>query len=144
MNDSLKMTGSLRAVVTNSDGVVVQEQEIKNLVVTTGLNYVASRMKDASATAMSHMAVGTTATAASAGQTALVAEAARVAATSTVTANSIAYVASFPAGTGTGTLVEAGIFNDPTAGTMLSRTASINVVKGALDTLTITWTLTVS
>jgi len=75
----------------------------------------------------------------------LVTEVARSAMTSaTVSTNTIVYVANYAAGTGTGTLVEAGIFNDATTGTMLSRTASINVVKSATDTLTISWTITVS
>ena len=37
-------------------------QKIDNLVVTAGKVFVASRMKDATATAMSHMAVGTNST----------------------------------------------------------------------------------
>ena len=56
-------------------------------------------MKDASATAMSHMAIGTGSTAAAAGDAALGNEAGRVALTSTtVTSNAVAYVATFAAG----------------------------------------------
>ena len=59
-------------------------------------------MKDTTASAMSHMAIGTGSTAAAAGNTALGSEAGRVALTSTtVTANAVAYVATFGAGTGT-------------------------------------------
>lgn len=143
--ENLKATGRLQIVVRDESGNVKQELDVKNLVVTTGLNYIASRMKDATATAMSHMAVGTSSTAASAGQTALVAETARVALTSTtVTTNSVAYVATFNAGTGTGALTEAGILNAASVGTLLCRTVFSVVNKGANDSMTITWTVTVS
>ena len=105
IQDSIKLTGELRITVTNPEGNITQETVIPNLVVTTGKNYIASRMKDASATAMSHMAIGTGSTAAAAGNTALASEAGRVALTSTtVTNNAVAYVATFAAGTGTGAI----------------------------------------
>jgi hypothetical protein len=62
----------------------------------------------------------------------------------TVTANAIAYVTSFPAGTGTGAVTEAGIFNAASAGTMLCRTVFSVVNKGAADAMSVTWTITVS
>ena len=120
-------------------------QKIDNLVVTAGKVFVASRMKDATATAMSHMAVGTNSTAAAAGDTALGSESARVALTSTTaSSNTIIYVATFPAGTGTAALTEAGILNASSGGTMLCRTVFTAVNKGAADAMTITWTITVS
>lgn len=145
LQDSIKVTGDLKIVVTGPDGKVKEEQEFKNLVVTTGKNYIASRMKDATATAMSHMAIGTGTTAAAAGDTTLGTEAGRVALTSTtVTTNSVAYVATFPAGTGTGAITEAGIFNASSSGTLLCRTVFSVINKGAADTLGITWTVTVN
>jgi len=146
-NDAIKMTGNLKLVLTDEHGNIKQEEEVKNLVVTVGKNYIASRMKDATATAMSHMEVGTSTQAAAVGDTALIAAVAssRVTLTSTtVTTNSVAYVASFPAGTGTGALTEAGIFNASTSGTMLCRTVFSVINKGAADTLGITWTVTVN
>lgn len=140
LNDGLKMTGKL---VIEINGEVVQE--IDNLVVTAGKNFVASRMVGVAANVMSHMAIGTTNTAAAAGDTALAAEAARVALTSgTATTNVATYVATFPAGTGTGAIVEAGILNAGSGGTLLCRTVFSVVNKGALDAMTITWTVTVS
>ena len=124
---------------------MTQDFTIPNLVVDTGLDYIASRMKDATATAMTHMAVGSGTTVAAAGQTALVTEVARVALTSsTVTGESIAYVASYAAGTGTGALTEAAILNAASAGTMLCRTVFSVINKGAGDTMTVTWTITIS
>ena len=145
LQDSIKMTGNLKLVLTGPDGQVKQEEEIKNLVVTVGKNFIASRMKDATATAMSHMAIGTGTTAAAVGDTTLGTEAGRVALTSTtVTTNNVAYVATFPAGTGTGAITEAGILNAASAGTLLCRTVFSVINKGAADTLGITWTVTVN
>ena len=120
-------------------------QEIDNLVVTAGKVFVASRMKDATATAMSHMAVGTNATAAAAGDTALGTESARVTLTSTTAStNTIVYVATFPAGTGTAALTEAGILNASSSGTLLCRTVFTTINKGSADAMTVSWTITVS
>ena len=140
LNDGLKLTGKLKIAI-NGDTV----QEVDNLVVTDGKEFVASRMKDATATAMSHMAIGTDSTAASASDAALGAEAGRVSLTSTtVTSNEVEYVATFGAGTGTGAITEAGILNAASSGTLLCRTVFSVVNKGASDSMTITWTVTVS
>lgn len=140
LKDNLKMTGHLSIAI--NDEVV---QEVPNLVVTAGKNFVASRMKDTTDGAMSHMAIGTGSTAAAAGDTALGSEADRNALTSTtVTNNEVAYVASFGAGEGTGAITEAGLFNASSSGTMLCRTVFSVVNKGSADSMTITWTVTVS
>lgn len=145
IQDSVKLTGELKLTVTNPEGNVTQEVVVPNLVVTAGKGYIASRMKDATATAMSHMAIGTGTSAAAVGDTTLGTEAGRVALTSTtVTANSVAYVATFGAGTGTGAITEAGIFNASSSGTLLCRTVFSVINKGAADTLGITWTVTVN
>ena len=144
-NDKTKATGKLTVEIKNKQGEVIDVREVKNLVVDDGLEYIASRMKDATATAMSHMAIGTGSTAAAASDTALGTEAARVALTSTtVTANAVAYVASFGAGTGTGAITEAGILNANSGGSLLCRTVFSVVNKGASDSMTITWTVTIS
>ena len=152
MEETLKATGKLTIVLYDENGVVKETRECDNLVVTVGKAYVTSRMIGASATVMGYMEVGTSTTAASAGQTALVAavSASRTALTSSTqatssTANdSVTYVATFAAGTGTGALTEAGIFNDSSAGTLLCRTVFSVVTKGASDAMTITWTVTLS
>ncbi len=140
LKDNMKLTGKLSIAI--NDEVI---QEVDNLVVTAGKNYVASRIKDATATAMSHMGIGTGTSAAAAGDTTLGTEAARNALTSTTVTNAdVAYVASFAAGTGTGAITEAGLFNASSAGTLLCRTVFSVVNKGADDSMTITWTVTVS
>ena len=145
IQDSIKMTGELRITVTNPEGNITQETVIPNLVVTAGKNLIASRLKDTTDAAMTHMAIGTGTTAAAAGDTALGSEEGRVSLTSTtVTNNAVAYVATFGAGTGTGAITEAGLFNASSSGTMLCRTVFSVINKGAADTLGITWTVTVN
>ena len=140
LHDSLKMKGHLSIKV--NDEVI---QEVPNLVVTAGKGFVASRMKDATTNAMSHMSIGTNTASAAAGNTGLGAEAARVALTSTtVSSNTITYVATFGTGVGTGAITEAGLFNASSSGTMLCRTVFAVVNKGSSDSMTITWTVTVS
>ncbi|OHE77801.1 MAG: hypothetical protein A3F67_08120 [Verrucomicrobia bacterium RIFCSPHIGHO2_12_FULL_41_10] len=147
MQENVKISGNVAFKLVDENGNI-KEQFDHNLVVDTGLAYIASRMKDATATAMSHMAIGTSSTAAADAQTALITEAARVAFTSstivttTVTNDSVQYVGTFGAGVGTGAITEAGIFNAATVGTMLSRTVFSVINKGASDSLTITWTVT--
>lgn len=142
--DSIKAIGAVNIVVTGEDGTIKDQRLIPNLVVTTGKNYIASRMTGTT-TAMSHMSIGSSTTAAAAGDTALGAELGRVAlSSSSTTANVTTYSATFPAGTGTGAVVEAGIFNAASAGTMLCRTTFAVVNKGANDTITVTWTVTVN
>ena len=139
INDNLRLTGAL---TISLNGVVVQETN--NLVVTAGKNWVADRMNDAN-TVMTHMALGTSTTAAAAGQTALVAELDRNNLTSTtVSTNTIAYACTWAAGDGTGAITEAGIFDAASSGDMLARTVFSVVNKGAADSITITWTITIS
>lgn len=140
INDNLKLKGRLKVAI---NGKTVKE--IDNVVVSDGKGYVASRMKDATATAMSHMAIGTGSTAASSSDSALETEAGRVSLTSTtVSSNEVEYVATFGAGTGTGAITEAGILNASSSGTLLCRTVFSVVNKGSSDSMTITWTVTVS
>ena len=145
MKDSLKLTGAVSLVLRDKDGNVKQTKEAKNLIVNTGLNFICDRMKD-DETAMTHMALGSSTTAAAAGDTALGTQlGSRVSLTSsTVTDNQIVFVCSFPAGSGTGAVTEAGIFNAASAGTMLCRVVFSEVNKSADDTLQITWTISLS
>jgi hypothetical protein len=143
--DGLKAKGTLDIIVRGPDGNIKDEKKVENLIVDTGLDYIASRMNGTSESVMSHMAVGTGSTAAAAADTTLGTELNRQSLTSTtVTDNALAYVASYAAGTATGSLTEAGLFNASSAGTMLCRTVFGTVTKAADDSMTITWTITVS
>jgi len=108
IKDNFALTGALTIAINNE---VVQKT--KNLVVTSGKEWVAKRMAGQDSN-MTHMAIGTGTTAAAAAQTALVTELERNAMTvsgGTVSANTIEYAATYAAGDGTGAITEAGIFD---------------------------------
>ena len=145
LQDSVILKGALKIVLADAQGNIKDEREVPNLVVTVGKNFIASRMIGTTDNIMSHMAIGTGTTAPAVGDTTLGTEVGRVALTSNVrTDNAIAYVATFPAGTGTGAITEAGILNNSTGGTLLCRTVFSVINKGAADTLGITWTVSVA
>jgi hypothetical protein len=145
IRDSIFVKGALKIVLADAQGNIKDEREVPNLVVNVGKEFIASRMIGTSDNIMSHMAIGTGTTSPVGGDTTLQTEAGRVTLASNVrTANAIAYVATFPAGTGTGAITEAGILNDSTGGILLCRTTFAEINKGAADTLGITWTVTVA
>ena len=135
------------------DGKLIDERNNHNLVMSVGRNYIANRIAkntgdSGGVVIVSHMGIGT----GSAGptddtKTALVTPTgARQPLTSTtVTNNQVTYVGEFLPAVGSGDIVEAGIFNDVSAGTMVART-TFGVITKVLnsDKLTLTWTLTVS
>tara|TARA_R100000808_G_scaffold20674_1_gene44683 strand:+ start:10580 stop:11017 length:438 start_codon:yes stop_codon:yes gene_type:complete len=142
VNEQLKMKGHLKIEL---NGELVRD--IDNLVVTAGKGFVASRMIGTSSGVMTHMAVGTGTTDPAAGDTALETQVgSRKAFTTSASVSGavVTYVCAFSAGEGTGALTEAGIFNASSSGTMLCRTEFNVVNKGASDSMTITWTVTVS
>ncbi len=144
INENLTLKGHVRIDMLRASGLK-EVYEFDNLVVTTGKAFVASRMVGNTPAVMSNMAVGTDNTAPAAAQTALLAEAARVTLDSSGAAANVAtYTATFGPGVGTGALVEAGIFNAASAGTMLSRVTYPVVNKGSGDTMSVTWTVTVN
>lgn len=148
INENLKVKGTLTLVLRDEFGNV-KEQFEENLVVASGLAFIASRIRDNTSGTAYNIAIGTGTTAAAIGQTALVTETTRAAATVTaVTTNqsndSVQFVTTFGAGVGTAALTEAGILNAASGGTMLCRTTFSVINKGALDTLTITWKLVIA
>ena len=144
IQETIKAKGELSIKLFGPDGKLKAEQNVPNLVVTTGKTFIAARMVG-TPTAMSHMAIGSGTTDPAAGDTALQTELGRVALTSSASSGAVVtYVASFGAGTGTGAVTEAGILNASSSGTLLCRTEFSVVNKGADDSLSITWTITVS
>lgn len=149
INENLKLSGQLNIVLKDKAGNIKDKREVKNLVVNKGLEYITSRMKDASKSVMSHMGLGSGTTAAAASQTDLVTLlGSREALDSTTISGSnnekVVYVSSFEAGDATGAVTEAGIFNAASGGDMLCRTVFSVVNKAADDTMSITWTITLS
>ena len=146
ITETINLQGNLDVVLFDETGAVKDKRTVKNLVVAVGKAHIASRITSNVSTIMSHMAIGTANVAPATSQTFLLGENARVVLDSTTrVSNIITYTSTFPAGTGTGTIAEAGVFDSPSAnaGTMLCRTRFNEVNKSASDTIVITWNITV-
>ena len=144
--DNVKMTGRVAVELRGPDGELKDSRQVDNLVVTAGKNHIADQLSSSpGGSAMSHMAVGTGTGSPAAGDTALGTEIDRNALTSRTDAtNVVTYVGNWAAGDATNSAIaEAGIFNASSSGTMLARATFTAINKGASDTLTITWTVTV-
>lgn len=145
IDDTIKVTGALEVLLHDQHGNLKTRRDVKNLVVTTGKTLIASRLVNAADSVPSHMAIGDDNTAAAEGQTTLSNQLARTALGATTrTNNTITYSATFADGVGTGAIVEAGIFNAGTAGSMLCRTVFDVVNKDVTDVLTINWNVTIN
>lgn len=142
-----RFRGDVKLIVKGPDGRIKGRRHVENLVVNTGLYHIMDRLADSQdEAAMGWAAVGNDNTAAIAGDTALLGELGRVALTSKVqgtggNANQVTYSATVPAGTGTGTIVEAGILNANSGGILLARSVFAPIVKGAGDAIDINWIL---
>lgn len=145
LHDTFTPTGELEIVLRDSQGNIKQTIKAKNLVVSAGKTYLASRAVGTSSNIMSHMAIGTGTGTPVGGDTTLGTEAGRVVlASASNSANAITYTATFPAGTGTGAITEAAVLNASSAGTMLCRTTFPVVNKAAGDSIAVTWVVTIS
>ena len=149
ITENLKLSGQLNIVLKDKAGNVKDQRELKNLVVNSGLAYIASRMTGTAKSVMSHMALGSGTASPAAGDTDLGSIlGAREALDSTTIYGTndekVVYVSSFEAGDATGAVTEAGIFNAATGGDMLCRTTFDVVNKAADDTMSVTWTITLS
>ena len=152
LQETIAASGLVQFKLLDENGNV-KEQQSTNLVVNTGLRFIAESMLKTTTNSparMTHMAVGSGTNNADANDTALQNQLARVdldssaSVTTNVSNDAVQYVATFGAGTGTGAISEAGIFNSPTAGNMLCRTVFPVINKGELDTLVITWKVTIA
>ena len=142
--ESLKLKGRVQITMYRDSGKI-EHYDFRNLVVDVGKAFVASRIVGATPAVMGNMAVGTNSTAPAVGNTTLGAEIARVAFDNSGAAGPVVtYSATFGPGVGTGALVEAGLLNAASAGTMFSRVVYPVVNKGAADTMSVTWTITVT
>lgn len=144
---NIKMYGAFTVVLKKANGEVEVVHK-DNLIVDSGFDLIADAIFNPTRPgAAQYIAIGTSSTAAAAGQTALVAQlSTRAVATYAHTPGTkVATVEyTFLPGTHTGAIVEAGIFNASSGGTMFDRVVFPVVNKGADDTLTTTFTLTMS
>lgn len=144
-HDNIHIKGSLKLILRDRNGRIKERRNLNNLIVTTGKNWIASRLKDET-TQMSYMGIGEGDTAPVIGDTNLENPLIRVLLTplgGVVLNNTITYTATFGNGIGTGAITEAGIFTASTAGTMLCRTVFLPMNKASTDSLSIQWIVTI-
>lgn len=140
----LKIDVNMHIKLFNEHGKLKDQRFVHNTVTTAGKNGIADQIIAVpTLVKMGWMAVGTGSPAA----TLLGTEIARVAFTSKLRSGAVVtVVGDFPAGTGTGAITEAGTFDVVTANTvnmwMSASFAAVNKLAG--DSLSISWTLTIS
>lgn len=145
IKDSLMMKGQLEILLFDKNNNLKQSVVVPNLVVATGRIYLATLLAQQSVTPMSHMAIGTNTIATNVADTTLGTEVQRAALASvTRQDNSVTYSATFLGSGQSRSIVEAGIFNNSTGGTMLCRSVFGVITKDVDDILTINWTVTVA
>jgi len=147
MEDTLKLTGHINFKLYDDNGLLKEEKDIKNLVVTAGKNFMAAWLAASSQANpfMNYIALGTGSTPAQTSDTGLDIESAtRVAGTVTSSTNVWQNVATFGAGVNTGAITEAGIFSANVSGTMLARQVFSVINKAVGDSLQVTWQITLS
>jgi hypothetical protein len=133
---------NVHIVLRDKLGRIKDERRIHNTVTTPGKNGIADQiLASPSLGKPTHMAVGT----GTPSGTALGTELDRNALTSKTRSNAVVtFVGDWAAGDGTGAITEAGVFDASSSGNMwCSQTFSV-VNKAAADTLSISWTLTIS
>ncbi len=146
MNESIKLSGYVVCELRRADGSLKDKWENHNLVVTAGKNALATWLAASSQSTkfMPYVAIGSGTTSPQAVDTALETELARAAGTITSSTNVYQNVASFGAGTGTGTIAEVGLLSASSSGTMFARQTFTARPKDATDTLSVTWAVTFS
>lgn len=149
MSDGATLKGTWHICLYGPDGVLKDERRGSNVITTNGLSFLASYLYSGAAAAstftMKYIAIGTDSTAEAVGNTALGTEAARQTGTVSYVSSAIYKVtATFASGTGTGAIVEYGLFSSNTAGTMLSRDTESVINKGADDVLTVSTEITLA
>lgn len=114
--DGIKLTGKVSIKKYNKDKELVQQVDVPNLVVTSGKEFIASRIIEDTAETMGYMAIGDDESTVVAGQSSLINEVQRVAVTTATRAGAnITFTATF--GTGVAAdIKEAGVFNVSSSG----------------------------
>lgn len=148
LKDGFKAKGRVGIVLKDKDGNIKETRDVTNLVVTEGTAFIASRMIGTTQNTMTTMKLGTSNQAPAAGDAGVISAASGESATitSAVSGNVVTYTATFAAigSGGTVGIQEAAITNDDTSDKCLCRVIFDVVNKGADDSMSVTWTVTIS
>lgn len=143
------LRGVGESILRRANGSILVKRK-DNGISDAGFSFIAHSIGNRAATgataAMGWIEVGTGSTAFAASQTALETALNRQSATfaHTVGTKVFSFSASYPTGVATGAITEAGVFNGASAGTMLDRVVFAVINKGSDDSLTQTFTFTMS
>lgn len=145
--EPVQIKGRWYVTLYGENGIV--EREGDNVITTNALDFLANFLNSAAAAAstfsMRYVAIGSDSTSESAANTTLGVELARTTGTVSYSSSAIYRVtATFPSGTGTGAIVEYGLFSSSTGGTMFNRDVESVINKGANDVLVVTTEVTFS
>jgi hypothetical protein len=145
--DTLKIIGHINLKLYDENGLLKEERDLHNLVVTAGKNALAAWLASATQADyfMKYIALGTGVTAPVSTDTTLQSElATRVVGNITSSTNIWQNQATFGAGVNTGALTEAGLFSASSGGTMFARQVFPVVNKASGDSIVFTWQVSIS
>jgi len=147
MEEGLKLKGHINLKLHDKDGNLKDERDINNVVVTVGKNYLAAWLAAATQSTkfMSYVALGEGEEAAVPGDDDME-EPLSPRVVGTLSSNNAVWqsIAVFNAGVCTGAITEAGLFSASTSGTMFAHQVFGVITKTSLDSLTLTWQVTIS
>jgi hypothetical protein len=139
MNDSFALKGAVDVKLYDLSGQLIQHMAKSNVIVTVGKNFMATPGNGLGN--FTEIAAGTGATAASAADTALVAEAFRKVGSLTSSLNVFQNSVTYLPGDGTGVIQEIGLFS---GSTLLARQTITSFNKTASNSMVVTWQITIS
>ena len=141
------LKGHVRITIRNEETGEERVYEQDNLIVDLGANLLRDFLKGDAVTGLTHLAIGTDATAPSDTDTGLLAEAFRKAFTDVAVDNRKLVLITFIAsGEWSGTVSELGLFGNGATdslgtGTLFSRVTPESISKSNIESLTVEWTL---
>lgn len=143
MKSSIAIRGLIRFERFDAQGKKTLDLTVENIVTNAGRQHIIDRLQGTTSAVADYIAIGTGSTAAAAADTTLQTEVARAQGTlSQPDAHTDRCVYTFAAGTGTGTITEAGRLNASSTGVLMGRQVFTGIVKGASDSLQITYDFT--
>lgn len=154
-DEAMSVKGFVDVVVYDEYGQLKEERHYDNGITNVGFELIADRIADHSGFAGNQpnfIGLGTGNTAFAVTQTTLVTELSGggyarqqdTDATYTAGTKSFAISATFAAGVATGALTESGLFDAAGGGNMMARQTFATINVGASDSITVTWTITLS
>lgn len=139
MIEKFKLTGTPTFTLYDANGDIKLKFTKNNMIVSSGKQWIIERLSATPPVDMEYIAIGSNNTNPLSANTSLIDEITRTSFVAVYGANSMTFTATFGPGVGTGTIGEAGVFNNVVGGTMLSRIACTPFTKSAVDTLSIEW-----